>query len=194
MIDPGTCSMSIPHTLDALLVSVLIAAISVGAAPTAKSSGGNNAKAIVTDYFAQVKNHAPGDLVSRGQVREVLDRVEKRNGKLADRAKLEQKVLADDSFLVTKLRSSSGTKFMRQIASMPLGYDQLDRMSQLPQGRGTVERLVRGPDGYKLLEYMTKEPGGKDMAKMLSKDGAGNFNKPTGKIYTAEQLVKELEH
>lgn len=184
--------MSIPHLLDALLVSVLIAASTFAAAPTAQTSGGDT-KAIVAEYFAGVKGYAPGDLITRRQVREVLDLVERRNGKLNDRAQIEKKALADDSFLATQLHSASGKKFMRQVASMPLGFDQLDRLAQLPQGHSTVERLVRGPDGYKLLEYMTKSPGGKDMAKMLSKDGAGNFNKPTGKIYTAEQLLKQLQ-
>lgn len=176
----------------AFLLSVATTADASAAAPSAPRTGGD-VKMIVTEYFAGVKGYAPGDLITRNQVRDVLDRVEKHHGKLADRAKFERRTLADDSFLAGQLRTANGKKFMRQIAAMPLGFDQLDRLAQLPQGHSTVERLVRGPDGYKLLDYMSKAPGGKDMAKMLSKDGAGDFNKPTGKIYTAEQLVKELQ-
>lgn len=184
--------MSTLRHLLPLSACVLTASFALAAAPSTPIAG-RDVKSIVTDYFSTVKGHTAGDLITRKQVREVLDRVEKEQGKLPERAKLEQRTLVEDSFLAEQFHSTSGKKFMRQISSMPLGYDQIDRMAQLPQGRSTVERLVRGPDGYKLLEYMTQAKGGKDLAKMLSKDGGGNFSKPTGKIYTAEQLVKELE-
>ena len=53
--------------------------------------------------------------------------------------------------------------------------------------------LVIGADGYKLLDYMTQTQGGSDLGRMLSQDpNAGNFNQPTGRIYTDGQLVARL--
>jgi hypothetical protein len=65
-------------------------------------------------------------------------------------------------------------------------------MAEMPQGHSTIERLIKGPDGHKMLDYMTHAKGGRELAKMLSKDGAGNFEQPTGKIYTVDELIKEL--
>ena len=83
---------------------------------------------------------------------------------------------------------------MRQISSYPNAYDLLDRLSRLPRGRQTVRDLIRGPDGYKMLQYMTTSAGGRQMGKQLSNSpGAGKFNEPTGRIYTAEDLLRRLE-
>jgi hypothetical protein len=54
--------------------------------------------------------------------------------------------------------------------------------------------LACGPDGYKLLEYMLKSKGGGELERMLAKDpGNAQIGKPTGKIYTAEQLTAAVE-
>jgi hypothetical protein len=149
--------------------------------------------ATLETYFNQQKGYIPGDLITRKQVAEVLDEIQTLGWKLPDRAKFEKRAVDDGSFLAGQLKSPSGKKFMRQIASMPLAYDRLDRLAELPQGRSTVERLVRGPDGYKLLEYMTGAKGGHELTRMLSKDGGGDFDRATGKIYTAEQLRTALK-
>jgi hypothetical protein len=150
-------------------------------------------EAAVRDGLSREKGYAPNDLLSRKQVKTVLDAVEGLGWELADRGAVERRTLDDGAFLVEKLRTSDGLKFMRKVASLPMIYDRLDRMAQLPQGRSTIERLINGPDGHKLLEYMTNEKGGRELAKMLSKDGRGDFNKPTGKLYTAEHLLVELK-
>jgi hypothetical protein len=150
-------------------------------------------EATVRDVLSEEKDYRPGDLLTRKQVKAMLDRIERLGWKLTDRSALEKKVLDDGSYLVGKLSTSSGKKFMRQIAEMSLAYDRLDRLSQLPQGRHTVERLIRGPDGYKLFDYMANNKGGRELAKMLSKDGKGDFNQPTGKLYTDEQFLRELK-
>jgi hypothetical protein len=82
---------------------------------------------------------------------------------------------------------------MRSVSEYPDAYDRLDRMSQLRNGQRTVRDLIRGPDGYKLIEYMTTASGGEHLGDMLA-DGPGGqgFNKPTGNIYTAGQLLEAL--
>jgi hypothetical protein len=150
-------------------------------------------EAAVSNGLAREKDLGPSDVVSRSQVRKLLDAVERLGWTLDDRREIESRVLDDGAFLIAKFRTPGGKKFMRKIASLPLAYDRIDRLAQLPQGRSTVERLIKGPDGHKLLQYMAEEQGGRELAKMLSQDGRGNFNKPTGKLYTAEQLLAELK-
>jgi hypothetical protein len=57
-----------------------------------------------------------------------------------------------------------------------------------------MRRLKQGPDGYKLIEYLAVTDGGREMGKMLSAAPRGkNFNRPTGRIYNADQLLQRLE-
>jgi hypothetical protein len=83
---------------------------------------------------------------------------------------------------------------MRQSAGFPLAYDRMDHLERLSDGQRILDRLVDGPDGYKLIEYLTSAPGGKNMGKMLTEAPHGvDFNKPTGRIYTQEQLLDRLK-
>jgi hypothetical protein len=149
--------------------------------------------AVVENTLHADRKYQPGDLLTRKDGAAVVNALAAIGWKLDDRKAFEKRFLDDGSFLVEKLGTAEGKKFLRQVAKMPLAVDRLDRLSQLPQGRSTVERLIKGPDGYKLLDYMTNAKGGKDLATMLSKDGKGDFNKPTGKIYMEDQLLPELE-
>lgn len=113
---------------------------------------------------------------------------------LPDAKQILQKVPAKDEFLAEQFRTPGGRKFMRQIARYDDGYDRLDRLSRLPHGKQTIIDLIRGPDGYKMLEYMTTTPGGLALGDQLSNAPKGkNFNEATGRIYTAEMLLKRLE-
>ena len=57
-----------------------------------------------------------------------------------------------------------------------------------------VNVTVTDPDGYKLFEYMTTSKGGKALGEQLSNSRRGrNFNKPTGRIYTAKGLIERLK-
>jgi hypothetical protein len=100
-------------------------------------------------------------------------------------------VLPDDAFLVVQLRTKAGIRFMRKIASLPGGYDKLDRLSTISRGKQIVADLVRGKDGHELIEYLATSEGGANLARMLAdaKDGT-DLNKPTGRLYTVEELVK----
>jgi len=83
---------------------------------------------------------------------------------------------------------------MRQISKYPGAYDRMDHLSQLPRGQRMLGDLVKGPDGYKMIEYMATAKGGQQLGKMLSETPKGHhFNRPTGRIYTAEQLLAQLK-
>lgn len=133
------------------------------------------------------------DLITRQEVEELFAELARLGWKVQDARELLAHVPDEGEYFVRQLRSKQGKTLMRDIAHMPLGYDRVDRISHLERGHRFVRDLVKGPDGYKLIEYMTETPWGKNMGNQLrgAPDGA-NFNKPTGRIYTAEQLLPIL--
>ncbi len=145
-------------------------------------------------HFRAQKHRQQNDLISRDNLRAVLRELERQGWKPSDSDSLVNRALSEDHFLVRSLRAKSGLTFMRAVSSMPQGYDRLDQLSQLSDGRSIVQRLIDGPDGYKLLDYMTQASGGKELGAMLSATpGARDFNKPTGRIYTSDELLAALD-
>jgi hypothetical protein len=169
-------------------VSILCAA----AAPAPPSAA--KVRQVVADFFANVPGYRDGDLIDRAQV-EVLMKQLKAIGYQAPQPEaIVARVPEPDEWLVAELRTPAGRALMRQIARYPGAYDRLDRLSAMPHGKQTIHDLERGPDGYKLLEYLTMAKGGREMGKMLSRTPTGaNFNRPTGRIYTADALLRELD-
>ncbi|MBI1901890.1 MAG: hypothetical protein HYS13_12370 [Planctomycetia bacterium] len=150
-------------------------------------------KQAVEEHFAGIKGHEATDIISRSQAEGALDAVASLGWKVPDREEIVSQVPKDDEFLVKQLRTQKGTKFMRQIAKQAGGYDKVDRLSQLPDGKSIVSRLIAGPDGHKLVDYLAGASGGKEMEKMLARTPRGkNFDKPTGRIYTMDQLIDRL--
>ena len=171
--------------------TILIAYAGVTAA--AEKPRINQLDQAVRQYFAQLPDYQPGDLIDRNQAAKLMKDLRARGWKLCATEALLQKIPTPDEFLVQQLRTAAGKKFMRNISKMPLGYDRLDRLAQLPQGQQTIRDLIRGPGGYKLIDYMTGASGGKQLGKMLSNSPQGrDFNGPTGKIYTATAFTQWL--
>ena len=64
-----------------------------------------------------------------------------------------------------------------------------------PQGQSIVRDLVRQKDGDKMIEYLATTKGGKNMSGMMAQARGGvDLNKPTGRIYTADDLVAALKN
>jgi hypothetical protein len=54
--------------------------------------------------------------------------------------------------------------------------------------------LIRDPGGDTMLAYMATTPGGKNLGAMMAGTPKGtNLNKPTGRIYTADDLLAVVE-
>ena len=149
---------------------------------------------IVQEYFKQNPHYQEGDLIVRNEAQNVVDSLQKKGHVVRDPQAILDKTLSKGSFLAKVLRNGrQGEDFMHRISDYPLAYDQLDRLGNNPVGRRTVIDLVRGPDGYKMLQYMNNSRYGKNLGRMLSSDQAGgDYNKPTGKIYTAKQLTEAI--
>jgi hypothetical protein len=149
---------------------------------------------VVLRHFALLPDYAPGDMIARSEVEPLFAQLQRMGWKVADRKDILRKVPADQDYLLQKLRTPRGRKFMRRIAGYPDAYDRLDRLSWLPHGRQTVHDLIDGAGGDEMIKYLTTTLGGSELGKMLSKTPKGaDFNKPTGRIYTAEMLLGQLE-
>jgi hypothetical protein len=186
----------------ALLLTALAAAPCVAAADGPDSSSNSagkmppfsTVKSTVERSLATDRSYRTGDLLSQRQVAAVLGEIKKAGWDVEQDRKLLARVPADNEFIVRALRSSEGTAFMRKVSAMPDGYDRVDRLSRIPNGQQTLQKLIAGPDGHRLIGYLTEARGGKEMGTMLGRTPQGvNFNEPTGRIYTAAQLLVELE-
>ncbi len=91
------------------------------------------------------------------------------------------------------LLTEKGRPFMRRVLKMPQGLDRVDNLTKLPNGRALVKQLLNDKGGDQLIEYLTTSEGGKNMGKMLGKEAHVDFNKATGRLYTAKALLLEVE-
>lgn len=148
----------------------------------------------VADYFDSLRGHQPTDLVTQSQVAEALDAVAEVGWDVPERDALVKRTLADGSFLVRELATPAGKKFMRNIARYPGAYNRLDRLSTISGGQKVVRQLIHEKGGYEMIEYMATTPGGHNLGKMMAGAQQGvDLNKPTGRIYTADDVVAALK-
>ncbi len=186
----------------ALLVSCLALATFVSVAAAAhgaenKMPSAAKVRELMAQHFAGQADLEPGDLISRGTVRPLLEALTKAGWKL-DRDAVLNRMLDDSDPVVRAFSSRSGKAFMRKVSGIPLVYDRLDRLARLPGGTELIDTIIKLPDGVKYLEPQPT-PGLKNLAQLLPKQANGrtpagvDFDKPTGKLYTAPAVQIELE-
>ncbi len=176
-----------------LLAVVLLAAGGATAAPPDRPEFSVIART-VADYFKSVPGQRPTDLVTQSQVAEALAAVADVGWDVPDANTLVKRALADNSFLVQELSTPAGRNFMRDIARYPGSYNRLDQLSSISGGRYLVNDFIHRKGGYEMIEYLTTTKGGHDMGKMMAGTPGGvNLNKPTGRIYTADDLLAALK-
>jgi hypothetical protein len=148
---------------------------------------------VVDEFFASQPGYQKDDLVTRSQIEKVIAKLASNGLKIHDPASIAKRGLADDSFLVRELSTAEGKRFMRKIARAG-GYATLDRLSTLSSGQLLVRDLVRQKDGDKMVEYLATTKGGKNTGGMMAQARGGvDLNKPTDRIYTADDLVAALK-
>ena len=148
----------------------------------------------VRRHFAVQTGHLPGDILSRSMVAPLFDQLGLMGWKVLDKKAILRHVPKETDFVVRVLRTDSGRQFMRQIASMPGGYDRLYRLAVLPRGRQTVADLVRGKGGAEFVQYLTESRGGHNLGRMLKNAPNGTkFNEPVGFLFTEDALLQRLE-
>ncbi|MDX1962810.1 MAG: hypothetical protein SFX18_06635 [Pirellulales bacterium] len=139
------------------------------------------------------QDYEPGDLIRQSQAQEFIQAYRALGWDVPDAETLLAKVPADGEYLFDLLATRGGKPFMREIATIPSGYDKLDRLLQLPDGKQLVKQLINARDGNKLIAYLASTKGGKNLGKMLGAAADVDFNAPTGRIYTVRAFIQELQ-
>jgi len=176
----------ITRRLVAVVAAMFLFVDSAAAVPQHSRPSAEQVAAAIERWFAQQDNYQPGDLITRSQVRDVLSKLADAGAKVPAASKIAELALDDNSTLVRKLSTNAGRKFMRRIAQDPGGFANLDRLSRTSGGEKVVQELIDYKDGDKLIEYMATRNGRNMMANV---PGASDPNRPTGRIYTVDDLI-----
>jgi hypothetical protein len=148
----------------------------------------------LTTYFQSQPDFQRHDLLHQSQVSAALEAVAAAGWEVPAAKKIVELALPDNSFLVGELATPDGKKFMRKIAASPGTYSRLDRMSQLSQGQQFVSQLVGDAGGDTLITYLATTNGGRNLGEMMAGTPNGtDLNLPTGRIYTADDLLAVLK-
>lgn len=148
----------------------------------------------LTAYFESLPDFRRRDLLNQSHVEAALAAVANAGWQVPNQEKIVALALPDNSFLVGELATPDGKKFMRKIAENPGTYSRLDRLSQLSQGQKFVSQLIGDVGGDTLITYLATTTGGHNLGQMMAGTPNGsNLNLPTGRIYTADDLLAVLK-
>jgi hypothetical protein len=148
----------------------------------------------VENYFASLPGNQAGDLISQSQIAAALKQVEDAGYRTPNAGQIVKLGLPDNSFLVREFASPAGRQFIRKAGKYAGGYARLDRLSSMPDGQRTIRQLTHTKDGDKLIEYLATTRGGHNLGRMMAGTRQGvDLNKPTGRIYTAADLIAVLQ-
>lgn len=177
-----------------LLLAVALTTTTYGAEKKHKPRWEQLAK-IFDAYFAELPGHQPGGIITQSEVTplwEMLARA-KWNVPAAEREAIMALVPADKEFLVRQLHTSNGRRFMSKVAvKYPEIYDRLDMLAHTDGGgKPAVSGLIAAPDANLTVKYMFSKGGEKSWAALMPQ--RVKFDKPTGRIYTAESLKSRLQ-
>lgn len=175
-----------------LLLVVVVSPVATARGGATKFPSWPTCQGIAQEEAAKL---APGQPVTRSFVSALAGKLKARGWVVRDLEAILELVPADDEFLVQQLGTARGKVFAQTLVRRPDDYSRLDRLSHLPDGQKMIRDLMGGPAGYhQMLTYMISTEGGKQLWSIVpnSRD-AHDFNSPTGRIYTSEQLVAALE-
>ncbi|HUG91553.1 MAG TPA: hypothetical protein VML55_11995 [Planctomycetaceae bacterium] len=190
----GRASLPVIQSFPASQPSAPAAGSKAASSNDAGSAKRDDVREVVTEHLAGLKGYEAGDLLARGDVGPLKDKLAPLSGLPEDWQEILDDFLPDNDELVRALRTPRGRAFMRKIARQPGGYDRVDRLRAMPQGMQRLRELIDAPGGEKLIEYLATTAGGKTLGAQLSKAKAGRgFNEPTGRIYTETDLLQRLE-
>ena len=148
---------------------------------------------VVKKYFANLEGYRSGDLITTGDVGPLLQLLKKKGWSVPQRSTLTSRLTKTGSFLDKTLSSKNGENFLGEVSKVPGGADRIERIAKLKNGKGTLNQLLKFPHGSDLIKELATTKVGRNLGRYAAKREDGkDFNKPTGKIYTESELVKEL--
>ena len=180
--------------LVAALCLIAIASDEATAAPKEKLPW-EEVEHLIDAYFAEIPGHHVNCLITQSQVEPLWNTLAKIKWHVSasDQDDLMALIPNDKEYMVTQLHTAKGHKFMRNVATKyPEIYDRLDQLSRMSGGgKPAVSGLIAAPDAEQTVKYMFSKYGKRSWAAMLPE--RGKFDKPTGRIYTAEELKSRLQ-
>lgn len=148
-----------------------------------------------TRQFFATKKYAPNTILSRGDADQLFTVLKDDGWPVPGSEKILKRILPDNDYMVQQLREPVAKRFLDHISQYPDGFDRVDRMRQLPRGNIFLHDLIRNPGGFKLIQYMTTPPLGDNLGKQIENTPKGkNFNEPTHKLYTVDQLLDAMKY
>lgn len=148
----------------------------------------------LTGYFRSLPDFQRRDLLSQQHVVGALNAVTQAGWDVPAADKIVELALPDNSFLVGELSTPDGKEFMRNISQSPGTYSRLDRLSKLSQGHQIVSQLLGDVGGDEFITYLATTNSGHNVGTMMAGTQSGtDLNLPTGRIYTADDLLAVLK-
>jgi hypothetical protein len=204
----GTSSSNrLVRRLVAALVLLALPSLAVAKPAITKSAGPSPKKALPMPSFAAVtaavtgqlkanRYYRSGDVLARGDMEPIFSKLAALGWVVGDRKQILDQLLPDNYYLIRALRSPDNTLFMRQVGQVPDGYayDRLDRLSRMGDGEILINRIMQEPGGWNFIDIMSETKEAPGMAQAFSMGPGGtDFKKPTGRIYTEQQLLARLK-
>jgi hypothetical protein len=176
-----------------MLFAPAVFAVPMATAAEQKRPDFNTVGNAVVGYFRTIPDFHRGDLVSQRQVSAALAVVEATGWKIPKSEQIIARALPDSSFLLQQSLKPHGKSFMRKVASFPGGYPRLDRLATISSGQKLIRDLIRIQDGDVMIQYLATTDGGRELGAMMAQTPNGvDLNKPTGRIYTIDDLLQAL--
>ena len=202
-MDQGSPWRTLPLYRGILPSLVALLAISCGLSASQAASRPalpplSKVKQVIDHHFAEMPGYRRGDIIAKGDVQPLFAQLKQLGWVVADRQAIEKQLLADSHAVVTTLRTQSGRRFMRKVSGNGGIYDRLDRISRESGGKQLIRSLVKLPDGERYAKSKSAR-GVPGMLEFLPKKGSSksrkvaDYDKPTGQIYTVDQLTQRLE-
>ncbi|MCA9073848.1 MAG: hypothetical protein KDA93_02355 [Planctomycetaceae bacterium] len=155
--------------------------------------GPQQVESVLTEYLDNLKDREETDLISQDDIQPLFKQLEDIGWKVADERELKERLLKDKDWLVTTLRTRTGTKFMRKIAEFPGGYAQLDLMRQSSQGKKEVAGIITTPGGEELIEFLTTSPVGRNTSQKLAAQHRNKSKLVEDRLYTKDDIHKQFK-
>ena len=126
----------------------------------------------------------------------LLEEIRNKGWAMPYAGEVSKRMVKESEFLNTFAQSEAGAKYL-QANSGKLLLDRVDRISHAKGGEQALKEVVKLPNSASIKPTRSKSfmPSLKDMLPMKHGKAAGvdDYDKPTNRAYTAEQVLKVMQ-
>lgn len=151
---------------------------------------------LTRQHLAALPAKPYSDLIIWEEISPLLDEIERRGWDMPYREGLQEVMIGKSDFLSQFAQSRHGSKWLKASNSKLL-LDRVDRISRVSGGQQTLKRVAKLPNGkqYARPKAGDFQPGLVELlppAKYGRKRKIPDYNKPTGRAYTVDQVVDKI--